>query len=142
MKTLLILHTSLNGASSLSSSLARRYADRWQDDHPAGRIVERDLAARPVPHLTAGRFAAFGKAPDARSTEEAAWVAEFATRGGRYEGTALDTRTGFVRTFFGFLGIDDVAFVYAEGTALGEASLNAAIDTATAELDRVLAEAA
>jgi len=203
MNTLLVLHTSLNGRTSLSSSLACRYVSRWRREHPSGRVIERDLAARPVPHLTAERFAAFGKAPGDRTAGEAAWVAGsdaliaelkaadeivvalpmynfgilsslkawidhvaragetfrytetgpvglvgasralvFATRGGRYEGTALDTQTGYMETFFGFIGVDDVEFVYAEGTAMGEESLNAAIEQATTQLDRVLGEAA
>ena len=46
----------------------------------------------------------------------------FATRGGLYAGTALDTQTAYVRDFLRFLGIADVEFVYAEGLALGDAS--------------------
>ena len=46
----------------------------------------------------------------------------FATRGGLYAGTALDSQTGYVRDFLRFLGIADVEFVYAEGLALGDAS--------------------
>src|SRR5437868_2353987 len=44
----------------------------------------------------------------------------FATRGGRYAGTPMDTQTGYVRDFLRFLGIDDVEFVYAEGLAMGD----------------------
>ncbi len=39
----------------------------------------------------------------------------FATRGGQYAGTALDTQTAYVRDFLSFLGITDVDFIYAEG---------------------------
>lgn len=46
----------------------------------------------------------------------------FATRGGLYVGTPLDTQTAYLRAFLGFIGIDDVEFVYAEGLALGDAS--------------------
>ena len=203
MNTLLVLHTSLNGDTSLSSTLAGQYVDRWRREHPEGRVVERDLAAEPVPHLTAGRFAAFGKRADALSREEAAWVAEsdaliaelkgadeivialpmynfgipsalkawidhvaragktfrytgkgpqglvpaeravvFATRGGRYVGTALDTQTDYVKNVLGFLGVDDVRFVYAEGTAMGEDAVSKAVDAAREQLDRVWAKAA
>ena len=55
-----------------------------------------------------------------------------ATRGGRHAGTPRDLQSAFVRQFLGFIGIDDVEFVYAEGLALGaesrDASLNAAGD--------------
>lgn len=59
MKTLLQLHTSLNGADSLSSSLANDYTSRWLRANPGGRVIERDLATTPVPHLSAETFAAF-----------------------------------------------------------------------------------
>jgi FMN-dependent NADH-azoreductase len=51
----------------------------------------------------------------------------FATRGGLYAGTPLDTQTSYVRDFLRFLGIDDVDFVYAEGLAINEASRQSAI---------------
>jgi FMN-dependent NADH-azoreductase len=54
----------------------------------------------------------------------------FAARGGMYAGTALDTQTGYVRDFLGFLGIKDVEFVYAEGLAMGDAPKAKALDTA------------
>jgi len=42
----------------------------------------------------------------------------FATRGGLYAGTTLDTQTSYVRDFLRFVGIADVKFVYAEGLAM------------------------
>ncbi len=51
----------------------------------------------------------------------------FAARGGLYEGTPLDTQTGYVRDFLGFMGITDVEFIYAEGLAIGEESRNASL---------------
>ena len=39
----------------------------------------------------------------------------FATRGGMFAGTALDSQTTYVRDFLNFLGISDVEFIYAEG---------------------------
>ncbi|HEY1725801.1 MAG TPA: NAD(P)H-dependent oxidoreductase [Steroidobacteraceae bacterium] len=48
----------------------------------------------------------------------------FATRGGLYAGTALDTQTAYVRDLLRFVGIEDIEFVYAEGLAIspGKAS--------------------
>ncbi len=60
----------------------------------------------------------------------------FATRGGRYAGTAFDTQTGFVRNVLGFIGIRDVEFVYAEGLNMGEESKATALQAAHAELAR------
>src|SRR5262249_5503402 len=46
----------------------------------------------------------------------------FATRGGLYAGTPLDTQSAYVRDFLRFIGISDVEFVYAEGLARGESA--------------------
>ncbi len=58
-----------------------------------------------------------------------------ATRGGRYVGTPLDTQSNYLKNFFGFLGIDNVNFIYAEGTAMGEEALTASISTARKAID-------
>lgn len=48
------------------------------------------------------------------------------TRGGLYRNTPNDSQTPYLKTFFGFLGMTDVQFVYAEGLAMGpEAEQNA-----------------
>jgi len=62
----------------------------------------------------------------------------FATRGGIYQGTALDTQTAYVRDFFAFLGITDVEFVYAEGLAISEASKTASLAKARAALHQLV----
>ena len=62
----------------------------------------------------------------------------FATRGGRYAGTAGDSETPFVRQFLGFLGIDDVEFVYAEGLAIDEGSKKAALTRAERAIARLV----
>ncbi len=54
-------------------------------------------------------------------------VKVFATRGGAYVGTALDTQTAYVRNFLGFLGLTDVEFVYAENLNRNEALKEAAL---------------
>jgi FMN-dependent NADH-azoreductase len=58
----------------------------------------------------------------------------FATRGGLYEGTSLDTQTSYIRNFFNFLGISDVEFVYAEGLNKGEPSKATALAKANLRL--------
>lgn len=63
----------------------------------------------------------------------------FATRGGHYVGTAFDTQTEFVRNILGFIGIQDVEFVYAEGLNMGEESKAAGLDSAHVELARIAA---
>ncbi len=200
MKTLLLIHTSLQGAESLSSALANEYVQRWQSNNPLGRLISRDLAKNPVPHLNAERFAAFSTAIGKRSIEQQA-AAElsdeligelqaadeilialpmhnfgvpstlkayidhvaragvtfrytsngavglltakralvFATRGGKYQGTPLDTQTAFMKTVLAFLGIDDTRFIYAEGTAMGETALDSTIKNARQQIRAIAA---
>jgi FMN-dependent NADH-azoreductase len=76
MTTLLKIQSSLSGDDSQSSQLAERYAREWLARHPAGRVITRDLARDPVPHLTAARFAALASKPDSRSAAQQAIVAE------------------------------------------------------------------
>ncbi len=58
----------------------------------------------------------------------------FATRGGMYVGTPLDTQTSYVRNFFNFLGISNVEFIYAEGLIKGESSKETALTKANIRL--------
>jgi FMN-dependent NADH-azoreductase len=62
----------------------------------------------------------------------------FATRGGHYAGTALDSQTPYLRAFLGFVGITDVEFVYAEGLAISEAGREAALSGARSRIDELL----
>jgi FMN-dependent NADH-azoreductase len=75
MSTLLYVQSSLYGARGASSQLAERFVAQWLSSNPGGRVIRRDLAADPVPHLTAERFQAFNTAPEARTTEQQAVVA-------------------------------------------------------------------
>jgi len=61
----------------------------------------------------------------------------FAARGGLYAGTARDTQTPYIRDFLGFLGMNNVEFVYAEGLAMGDVSKAQAIVKAHSEIDRL-----
>ena len=61
----------------------------------------------------------------------------FATRGGLYVGTPLDTETAYVRDFLRFLGIDRVNFVYAEGLSMDAARKEAALAEAQHSIERL-----
>jgi FMN-dependent NADH-azoreductase len=63
----------------------------------------------------------------------------FATRGGLYAGTPLDTQTSYVRDFLRFLGINDVEFVYAEGLALGDQRKQEELARAGAAIEAIAA---
>lgn len=75
MHTLLRIDSSLFGAQSGSARLTEAYARNWQQAHPAGRVLHRDLSAAPLPHLTAESFQAFSADPDARDPSQQAAVA-------------------------------------------------------------------
>lgn len=75
------------------------------------------------------------KGPVGLLTGKKAYV--IATRGGIYAGTARDTQSAYVRDFLAFLGIADVEFVYAEGTAMGAEARAAALDTARRAVRRL-----
>ncbi|HEX4913250.1 MAG TPA: NAD(P)H-dependent oxidoreductase [Vicinamibacterales bacterium] len=200
MKTLLQINTSLFAENGQSSKLTQDFVQSWQARHPDGRVVVRDLAKAPLPHLDAERFGAFLAKPGARTPVQKAIVAEsdalieeirtadvivlglplynfgvpsqlkawidhvaragvsfrytangpqgllggrklvvFAARGGKYQGTPADTQTGYVRSFFNFIGIDDIEFVYAEGLNMGDDTRRRALDAAAAQIDRLAA---
>jgi len=200
MTTLLQLNTSLFSNQGQSSQLADQFVAAWREKNPGGRVIVRDLARDPVPHLDGARFLSFLAAPGARSQEQKAVVAYsdalidelksaqiivlglpmynfgipstlkayfdhiaragvtfrytetgpvgllsgkkvyvFASRGGRYAGTPLDSQTTYVRDFLQFIGIGDVEFVYAEGLNLGDESKAAALAGARQQLQRLAA---
>jgi FMN-dependent NADH-azoreductase len=76
------------------------------------------------------------KGPVGLLTGKKAYV--FATRGGLYAGSALDTQTPYVRDFLRFLGINDVEFVYAEGLGMGDAAKNAALAKAESAIGSLI----
>ncbi|HSD61070.1 MAG TPA: NAD(P)H-dependent oxidoreductase [Burkholderiales bacterium] len=183
-----------------SSQLADQFVAAWREKNPSDRVIVRDLAKDPVPHLDGARFLSFLAAPGARSREQETVVAYsdalieelksaqiivlglpmynfgipstlkayfdhiaragvtfrytetgpvglltgkkvyvFASRGGRYAGSPLDSQTTYVRDFLKFIGIEDVEFVYAEGLNLGDESKAAALAGAREQLQRLAA---
>lgn len=62
-------------------------------------------------------------------------VLVLASRGGLYRDTADDLQTPYLRNFLGFLGMDELHFVFAEGLAMGEDSANRSMNSAQAEID-------
>ena len=76
MNTLLQINASLFSNAGQSSRLADQFAAEWARRNPAGRIIARDLATHPVPHLTAERFQAFLEKPEQRTLAQRETVAE------------------------------------------------------------------
>lgn len=196
MSTVLQINSSIYSEQGHSSALAGQFVEALRGR--GAEVITRDLAREPVPHLDAGRFAAFLAQPEQRTAEQRAiaeysdrLIAElraadvivlglpmynfgvpsqlkayfdhvaragvtfrygdkgpvglltgkkayvFATRGGVYAGSPLDTQTAYVRDFLRFIGIADVEFVHAEGLALGEATRDAALAAARATIGQL-----
>lgn len=76
MKSLLQIRSSLLLGNSQSNRLADRYVAAWQAANPGGRVVVRDLAQNPVPHLDLARVGAFSTPADQRTPEQQVLVAE------------------------------------------------------------------
>lgn len=63
-------------------------------------------------------------------------------RGGIYADTGHDHQEPYLRQFFGFVGLDDVRFVYAEGVNLGEDVRAEAMANATQRIEALADELA
>ena len=74
MTTLLQLTSSLSSTDGQSSKLAQEFVDEWRAAHPGARVIVRDLARTPVPHLDAARFGAFLAKPESRTLEQQAVI--------------------------------------------------------------------
>ncbi|MGW6401638.1 FMN-dependent NADH-azoreductase [Streptomyces sp. NPDC055134] len=73
MATLLHIDSSvLPGETSSSRSITAAFRKTWEEQHPQGTVVYRDLAADPVPHITAAAWSAGYTAPSERTPEQAA----------------------------------------------------------------------
>jgi len=62
-----------------------------------------------------------------------------AARGGFHKDTPRDLQVTFVKTFLGFLGIDDVEVIYAEGLAVGAEQQRAGLAAANACIEKLAA---
>ncbi|MBX9395449.1 NAD(P)H-dependent oxidoreductase [Streptomyces sp. TRM72054] len=73
MATLLHIDSSvLPGEASASRSVAAAFRKAWEEQHPEGTVIHRDLAADPVPHISADAWSAGFTAPSERTPEQAA----------------------------------------------------------------------
>src|SRR5712691_1021429 len=74
MKTLLQIRSSIFSNGGQSSRLAGRFVAAWRASNPGGKVIVRDLAREPVPHLDAARFGAFLAKPEERTPDQQAVV--------------------------------------------------------------------
>ncbi|MFC7266784.1 FMN-dependent NADH-azoreductase [Streptomyces lutosisoli] len=73
MATLLHIDSSVfPGEASSSRSVSDAFRKAWEEQHPEGAVIYRDLAADPVPHITADAWSAGYAAPSERTPEQSA----------------------------------------------------------------------
>lgn len=190
MSTLLQINSSLFSDHGNSSALANEFVKNWLASHPEGKVIVRDLAKNPIPHLDAATVQAFFTPAADRTAEQNAAVALsdslvaelanadavvigvplynfgvpstlkayfdqiaragitfkytetgpvglladkpvyfIAARGGFHAGTNSDSQTAFLNSFFNFIGLKSINYIYAEGLSIADAkdkSLNEA----------------
>ncbi|MFI1735320.1 FMN-dependent NADH-azoreductase [Streptomyces acidicola] len=73
MATLLHIDSSVfPGEASSSRSVTAAFRNAWEQRHPEGMVIYRDLAADPIPHITADAWSAGYIAPSERTPEQSA----------------------------------------------------------------------
>ncbi|MEU5599971.1 NAD(P)H-dependent oxidoreductase [Streptomyces sp. NPDC020298] len=71
MATLLHIDSSVfPGEASSSRSVTAVFRKTWEEQHPEGTVIYRDLAASPVPHITAAAWSAGYTTPSERTPEQ------------------------------------------------------------------------
>lgn len=78
MKNVLVIHSSILGRYSHSTSLLDEFAVEWQKQHPESNIVIRDLAEDELPSLDGKALAALNRNPE--STDDQVAIAELSYR--------------------------------------------------------------
>ena len=64
MPTLLVVESSPRGEHSMSRGLTRLFVENWKDNHPGGRVVERDLMTSDLPFVTLPWLGAYFTPPE------------------------------------------------------------------------------
>ncbi|MDH6629077.1 FMN-dependent NADH-azoreductase [Streptomyces sp. LBL] len=73
MATLLHIDSSaFPDEASSSRSVAAAFREAWEEQYPGGTVIYRDVAANPVPHITADAWSAGYVAPSERTPEQSA----------------------------------------------------------------------
>ncbi|MEN3366187.1 MAG: FMN-dependent NADH-azoreductase [Burkholderiales bacterium] len=70
MATLLHINSSVRNEGSISRQLTAEFLGKWKAAEPGVNIVERDLAANPLPHLNEETLGAFFTPPEKRTPEQ------------------------------------------------------------------------
>jgi len=71
MSKILLINSSVRRTDSISRKVTGEFVAKWQARHPGTVVVERDVAAQPLPHLTEQTLGAFFTPADQRTPEQA-----------------------------------------------------------------------
>lgn len=71
MASILHINSSVRHQGSISRQVTGEFINQWKATNPGGTVVERDLAAKPVPHLNEQMMGAFFTPAEQRSPEQA-----------------------------------------------------------------------
>jgi len=71
MTTILHINSSVRHNGSISRKVTEEFLDKWKAVEPGVRIVERDLAAQPLPHLDEQTLGAFFTPAEQRTPQQA-----------------------------------------------------------------------
>ena len=74
MSTLLQINSSVFSDHGNSSKLSNEFVQNWKAKHPDGKVIIRDLAKNPVPHLDGNTVQAFFTPAESRTPEQKALV--------------------------------------------------------------------
>ncbi|MBI3372344.1 MAG: FMN-dependent NADH-azoreductase [Betaproteobacteria bacterium] len=74
MNTILQINSSLHSAGGQSTRLADEFVSALRAKNPEAKLIVRDLAREPVPHLDADRFGAFVTGNEQRNQDQQAVV--------------------------------------------------------------------
>jgi FMN-dependent NADH-azoreductase len=69
MPNLLVVESSPRGEHSMSRGLTKLFVEEWRKNHPAGRVVERDLMKSNLPFVTMPWLGAYFAPPEQHSPE-------------------------------------------------------------------------
>jgi FMN-dependent NADH-azoreductase len=72
MSKVLVLNSSVLGDASASKVLVQQALARLRDEHPSLSVIERDIGASPIPHLTGASVAAIKGGSAANDAQRAA----------------------------------------------------------------------
>ena len=75
MKNILLIQSSPRGSASLSQKVAQSVVDDLQARYPGGKVVARDLAQNPPPHVGLDFIAGSYAPPEKRTREQAKAIA-------------------------------------------------------------------